>query len=151
VKTTLSGGKKMKTEYAIMHKKDLSAPHLKENKEKREIYDKRTSFETLDNAIEFAISVLHEQPILMRSAALAPQGNEQVKYPDTPYVIAAYFTTKYSHYSYDGSSDYVPTHEIERCSRDQLEDKLMKIAGEAPDKLYWGIELKLIPTLEMFK
>lgn len=140
----------MKNEYAVLHKKDLDGPTLKENKAQRELYDRMTAFSTMDKAAKYAMSVLQERPVIMKSASLMAQGKEQVRYPETPYVIAAYFETKYGGHSYGGSFDYVSTYEVERCNRDQLEDKLMKIAEEGPSKLYWGLELKLIPSLGMF-
>ncbi len=142
----------MEKEYNVFHKKDFSAQRLKENIAKREIYDSRKTFTDLNKAQEFAMSVLHEQPILMKYASVKTTKNEQIKNTDNPYMVAAYFIDKYHHYcGLDDSSNPVPTHEIERCNLEQLENVLMKLAEEKPNKLYWGIELKLIPSLEYFK
>jgi hypothetical protein len=141
----------MKTEYNVFYKNDLSGPQLSENRAHREIYDKRKTFYELDNALKFAMTVLQDRPILMKYASTKTAGAEQIRNLDTPYVLAGYFPSKYSHYCYDGSSTSVPTYEIERCYAEQLEDKLMKMAEEAPSKICWGLELKFMPSLEHFK
>lgn len=132
----------MEGKYHVLHKKDFNGGSLQANRQKRELYDRMKSFSSVDAAAEFALSVLSEKPILVKESVTYEDAG-RIKNPSRPYVIAAYFGNKYYHYSYDGSNDSVPTHEIERTGLDQLESRLESIAEEGPDKIYWGIELKL--------
>lgn len=132
----------MKQEYFVMCKKDFRGENLQENKKKREIYDKKKDFFSLEEATEFALENIHQLPILAR-ATLKPE-NDIIKDKDKPFVLAAYFEAKYFSYGYDGRDNF-PTFEITRCSQDRLESELEELAQEKPDKIYFGVELKLLP------
>lgn len=136
----------MKKEYFVLHKKVPEGNMLSETKEKRELYDSRKEFSTLERAIDFALKVLHEQPIVAKTGfTLEGLEGEMVKDPSNPYVIVAYFPTKYGYTDMGGGYDHDPTHEILRCNPDQLEATLWDLAKEKPSKIYGGIELKLFP------
>lgn len=133
----------MGTEYFVLHKKDFGGEGLGDNKKRREIYDRRKGFSNLERATLFALKNIHEDPILAKIGITITEG-EKMKDPQKPYVIAAYFAHKYQSYCM-GEADSVPTHEVVRCSQEQLEATLKEIAKEEPNKIYWGIELKLLP------
>ncbi|MBI5066224.1 hypothetical protein HZA97_08365 [Candidatus Woesearchaeota archaeon] len=133
---------KMGEKYYVLHKFDQIGNSLQANRYKRALYDRIKGFSSVDAAAEFARSVLNEKPILIKEAITFEDAN-RIKNPSNPYVIATYFGNKYRHECYDGSSDPVPTHEVERTTLNQLESRLESIAEEGPDKIYWGIELKL--------
>lgn len=131
----------MEEKYYVLHKNDEFGKTAKGNDHGRELYDKIKPFSSLDAASEFALTVLNERPILIQKA-LTCEDTNKIKNKSKPYVIAAYFENKYTYYCYDESSDS-PTHEIVRSTLKQLESKLESIAEETPDKIYYGIELKL--------
>jgi len=128
--------------YYVLHERDFMGEGIKVNSHQRELYDRIKKFSDINVATNFALSKLNEAPILF-SEGVGFDDEKRIKNPSTSYVIAAYFEGKYTHYCYDGSSDSVPTHEIERTSLTELEGKLENISRELPDKIYFGIELKL--------
>ena len=131
------------SDYFVLHKKDFSGAELRQNTNKRDLYDRRKEFSDLEKATLFALENMHEDPILARTGITVKDG-EKVRDPQKPYVVAAYFGYKYNSYCM-GESDPAPTHEITRCSPEQLETTLRELAKEQPQKIYWGLELKLIP------
>lgn len=133
----------MKSSYFVMYQRDLIGERSSRNQMKRELYDKIKQFPSFEEASDFALENMHQDPILAKYGLLADK--ETPRFTDTPYTIVAYFNSKYFHESYDGSSDSVPTHEIIRCTHADLETKLRSLAQEMPNKIYWGIELKLLP------
>lgn len=133
----------MTKEYFVLHKRDFSGETLSLNKKQRELYDAIKQFSKLGDAKEFALEIMHEMPILAKFGNSLNE-TEKIRNSASPYVVAAYFANKYQHYCYDGSSDSVPTHEVTRCSEAQLENTLYELAKEKPNKIYWGIELKLV-------
>lgn len=133
----------MKSSYFVMYQKDFEGNGLKGNRHKREIYDKMKQFSSLEKSVEFVLDKMHEDPILAKIGQISD--GEIPRYPDTPYVIAISFEEKYRSYDFTGDSDPVPAYEIVRCNQSELETKLRSLAQEMPNKIYWGIELKLLP------
>lgn len=131
----------MKNEYFVLHKRDFNGETLRANDKGRELYDTLKEFSSLEDATEFALENMHEDPILAKATLTIDE--DRIRSKESPYVIAAYFKYKYYSYCMD-ESDPAPTHEIIRCSQGQLESTLRSIARERPNKIYWGIELKLI-------
>ena len=131
------------SEYFVLHKKDFGGEGLRQNTNKRELYDRRKEFSDLEKATLFALENMHEDPILVKTGVIAKEEGK-LRDPQKPYVVAAYFDYKYSSYCM-GESDPAPTHEITRCGPEQLETTLRELAREQPQKIYWGIELKLLP------
>jgi hypothetical protein len=139
---------RLNEKYFVLHKWDPQSNSLRENKHKRPLYDIIAKFTDYVEAADFALEKMNERPILAKGAVNLGQG-EEAKNPALPYVIALHFPRKYESCSYDGSCDPVPTNEIERCKREELEDTLIRLAEEEqPEQIYWGIELKLLPILE---
>lgn len=111
------------------------------------IYDQRKDYSKFGNALKFAGMVLSKYPILVKLMAHAPEGNERVKDAKKPYLVVAYFKDKYHYDKYiTGCDDPVPNYEIKRCSKDDLEGTIKETADEkeTPDKIYWGLELKVL-------
>lgn len=140
---TSAEAREMEGNYFVMYKRDLSGEKLCSNFDKsRMMYDGLKTFESSNSALEFAFSRMGELPLLVKSGYV-PSGDERLKDPARPYLLAAYFPRKYHHYSYDGSSDAVPTHEVLRCSESELEATIEMLAKETPDKIFMGLELSL--------
>ena len=135
-------GLNMEEKYYVLHKNDEFGKTAKGNDRGRELYDKIKPFSSLDAASEFALTVLNERPMLIQKALTCEDANK-IKNKSKPYVVAAYFENKYHDYSYFGSGESISSHEIVRSTLKQLESKLESIAEETPDKIYYGIELKL--------
>lgn len=131
----------MKNEYFVLHKRDFGGEKLKENTEKREMYDLLKEFSSLEDSTEFALENMHEDPILAKATLAIDE--DRIRSKENPYVIAVYFKYKYHSYCM-GEPEASPTYEITRCSQGQLEATLRSIAKEHPNKIHWGIELKLI-------
>lgn len=145
----------MAKEYFVLHKRDVKgegnferkrkhgqndAPYLAEG---RMLYDKYRSFNNIDKAVSFALELLHEQPILCYRGFTYHEP-DKIKDKTRPFVIAAYFPSKYKHHCYDGSSDSVPTYEVISCKQEELESKIAEFGSECPGKIHYGIELKLL-------
>lgn len=131
----------MNSGYLVLHKRDYEGEKRKENNKKRGLYGARKGFSDYENAIRFALDHLDEDPIVMFANYLL--SGEMLRSKN--YVIAAYFRYKYGGSSYENDSS-IPTYEIIRCSQSKLEEKLRSIAKERPDKIYWGLETKLMQT-----
>jgi len=130
----------MENGYFVLYKRDRSGEKM-ERAKGRMLYDSIKEFETKERAISFGLSNLQDTPILAKKVESLNDYKE-----GATYVIAAYFTGKYQHYSYDGSCDSVPTHEITRCDQGDLDRIIEKLANEDPSKIYLGIEEKLVPS-----
>lgn len=133
---------KMADEYFVLYKKDFNGKSIKENKAKRELYDKINEFNSLENAKAFAFEYLHQQPILARQG-VSYDANFDIKNVDSPYIVAARFDHKYFHYDYGGGSDAISSHEVMRCQKNDLEKVVNNLVKEQPDRIIVGIELKL--------
>ncbi|MBI2573725.1 hypothetical protein HYV86_07705 [Candidatus Woesearchaeota archaeon] len=127
--------------YFVLFKRDLNGEKMEKCKG-RMMYDALRTFDEKEEATAFALSNLQDTPILARNVRKANDFD-----PNGEYIVAAYFASKYSSSSYDGSSDSVPTHEVVRTNLVGLEDVVNRIATEKPQKVFLGIEEKLFPSV----
>jgi len=163
---------KMVKDYFVLHEIDRSGISLSLNNHKRELYDRLTNFNSLEKARKFAIKKLHESPIIVYRNFLEeniPISNNadpylfaeylkhkyriaykksleegiEISNNKKPYIIALYFGGKYQSHDYAGGSDSVPTNELVRCNKKQLENILKKVVKEEPGEINMGVEVKL--------
>lgn len=108
------------------------------DKSLRALYYRQETFSKLDEAIDFANSVLREQPILIKANSSSTKGKrEQLKSLKKPYIIVA---------AHLETSPLLPKYRIVNCAKTKLEQTLENEAKAKPTKLYWGIELKYLPS-----
>ncbi len=129
----------MENDYFVLYKRDRDGETMKRAKG-RMLYDRIKTFATEQDARAYGLSNLQDTPIVAKNVQCLGDYN-----PQATYVIAAYFTAKYSSSCYDGSSDPVPTHEVVLCRQENLDALVKELAAEGPSRLYLGIEEKLIP------
>ena len=129
---------KMK-EYFVLYKRDRDGEKSKRAKGNM-LYDKIKEFKTEEEAMTFGLEYLHDTPIMAKRVT-KPTDYE----PNATYVLAAYYAYKYKHYCYDGSSDSVPTHEVAKSDLKNLGTLVEKLSEQGPQKIYLGIEKKIIP------
>jgi len=130
----------MENQYFVLYKRDRSGETMEKAKG-RMLYDKIEEFVDRDEAAAFALSNLQDTPIMARYVKAFADHDSNISY-----VVAAHFEHKYQHYDYGGDSDSVPTHEVERCGQNHLDSIVETMASESPNKMYLGIEEKLLPT-----
>lgn len=142
------------TKYFALHKRD-TGEEKDDPGRRKELYGRLKGFDDLDEALKFVTPVFpvlnkeHETRILVKREAYSVEGSEIPKDKREPYVIAAFFRGKYHHYfagTTEIGSDW-PTYEVRRCAPNKLEETLRKVTRGNPDRVYWGIELKIMPKV----
>lgn len=129
----------MKDQYFVLYKRDHGAESMGRAKG-RFVYDKINEFESYESAKRFAFGHLHDTPIVAKNICY-----ENDLHKDASYIVAAHFPKKYSTSFYDGSHEYVPTHEVIKTKITNLDAIVQRIATEKPDRMYLGIEQRIIP------
>ena|SRR3989344_4306279 len=132
----------MSEKYFVMYERARSCESGSKNPGHRPTYHKLKTFSAEERASEFAMSKLSDQPILARQISSMKDIADAKIQADT-YVLAIYFGCKYSIGSFD-EFECEPIYEVERCTPSELEVAVGKIAKESPDKIYIGIERKLL-------
>ena len=132
------------TPYFVLYHRDLKTEKSDSRAKGREVYDILRGFKTLDTAKKFSLENLHELPLFVKRYPIQEEESEPMKESEKPYIVSAYFKNKYYHGCYDGSSDPVPTHEVIRCAKHDLESAITEFAREAASRIDVGIELKIL-------
>ncbi|MBT4824239.1 hypothetical protein HN695_02560 [Candidatus Woesearchaeota archaeon] len=131
----------MDGKYFVLYKRDQKSEHMDKVKG-RMLYDKIEEFADREKALEYALSNLQDTPILAKTIKSPQDFNAEASY-----VVAAYFGSKYGYTDYGGDYNDVPTHEVVRTKLGNLDSVVEELASEGPNRLYLGIEEKLIPSV----
>ena len=130
----------MAKEYFVLFKRDRDGESMARTKG-RMLYDALRQFSDHAEAKKFALRNLQHTPLLAKTIISAGD-----YCPAALYVVAAYFTDKYGYTDISGVYNSQPTHEVEVCNQQALERIVEHMASEGPDRMYLGIEEKLLPT-----
>ncbi len=130
-------------EYLMFFARDCAAERLPEAKG-REIYDEGQEFDDLETALNHILNVLGGRPILIQKPPMSEEDMLSVRFPDRPYLVYGYFKNKYSGgcWSFDGGTHNIPTYEVLRCCKSDVEQTIRTFAEEGANMYGWGLELK---------
>ena len=130
----------MEDEYFVMYQRDITR-ELRGMADDRMHYNDHKGFADKEEATEFALSHLQDIPIVAKTVkALADYDAE------ADYVVVAHFECKHQQRHFDMGHYFVPTNEVVRCSQEDLDATVRELANENPNKMYLGIEEKLVPS-----
>lgn len=130
----------MENKYFVLYKRDIPTEKQKRYQNKM-LYDKIKEFPEKENALEFA--TLNLPSALVQRYPLNP-AEVETKNPETPYLIAAEFFGKYSHYCC-GEGEFIKTYDVKRCKQEDVESTIEKFAKEDRyEKALVGLELKIL-------
>lgn len=137
----------MAEKYLILYKRDTQ---YEANDRKREfsqysgrmLFDKAKGVSGLERAIEFAEENM--PAIIMKRLPLSAEDLARAK-SEKPYLVVGEFYGKFKHYDYGGGSDWLTNYDVVRCSAEEVESVMEKMAGEEHFvKAYRGLELKVV-------
>ncbi|HLP79340.1 MAG TPA: hypothetical protein VK158_01790 [Acidobacteriota bacterium] len=124
--------------YFLLHKHDPDCKDHSKNPHRWDVYDKMSMHRDFPAAQKAYFGKLAENPILAKVLDGPPSELG-------PYVIAAYYPKKYGSYDYLGDLNYhIPSHEVARCSKDDLKSVLERMVKDKPSKIFVGIEQKVM-------
>lgn len=128
-------------DYFVLYERDVKTEKEKKYGE-RMLFDNCKYFEGTAEAQRFAFKNL--PAIFGKRTSLNEEDKAKLKDEQKPYIVAAKQTGKYCS-SCMGETDYLETYDVIRCSENELETTIEKLAGEnETDEIIAGLELKLV-------
>ena len=135
----------MSERYFVLHHRDFETEKYKKYEEEKMLFDYCRTFRNLDSAVSFASDRL--PAVIGKQFPISESDKKLVAGLQKPYLVVGHFYGKYSHHSYDGSSDPLHSYDVVRCDESDIEKWINAFSEEEAEKIFGGIELKIAEGL----